>query len=178
MYRCETWTVKKAERWRIDAFKLWCWRRLLRTPWRARRSNQLILKEISSEESLEGLILKLPILWPSNVNSWQRLCCWESLKAEGEEGNRGWDGWMASLTQWTWPWANSRRQWETGKPDVPAVHGVAKSWIWLGDLTTQPQIILRLLTTKMVSQRNPEAYSGLIFMLEVFHLLSLWSFSK
>ena len=66
MYECESWTIYKAERQRIDAFELWCWRRLLRVPWTARRSNQSILKEISPEYSLEGLLLKLklPILWP------------------------------------------------------------------------------------------------------------------
>ena len=59
MYRCESWTIKKAERWKVDAFKLWCWRRLLRVPWTARRSNQSILKEINPEYSLEGLMLEL-----------------------------------------------------------------------------------------------------------------------
>ena len=72
MYGCESWTVKKAEHWRIDAFELWCWRRLLRVPWPARRSNQSILKEISPGCSLEALMskLKLPILWPPNAKSW------------------------------------------------------------------------------------------------------------
>ena len=70
MYGCESWTVKKAERWRIDAFKLWCWRRLLRVPWTA-RSNQSILKEISPGISLEGMMLKLkPVLWPPHAKSW------------------------------------------------------------------------------------------------------------
>ena len=73
MCGCESWTIKKAECWRIDAFELWCWRRLLRVPWTARSSNQSILKEISPEYSLEGLMLKLketPILWPPDVKSW------------------------------------------------------------------------------------------------------------
>ena len=72
MYGCESWTVKKAECWRIDGFELWCWRRLMRVPWTARRSNQSILKEISPELSLEGLILKLetPVLWPPHAKSW------------------------------------------------------------------------------------------------------------
>ena len=71
MYGCESWTIKKAECLRIEAFELWCWRRLWRVPWMARRSNQSILKEISSEYSLEGLMLKLklPILWPPDVKS-------------------------------------------------------------------------------------------------------------
>ena len=72
IYGCESWTIKKAECWRIDAFELWCWRRLLRVPWTARRSNQSILKEISPEYSLEGLMLKLklPILWPLDAKNW------------------------------------------------------------------------------------------------------------
>ena len=91
MYGCESWTIKKAEHQRTDAFELWCWRRLLRTPWTARRSNWS--KEISPEYSLEGLMLKLklPILWPPDVKNW--LWCRERLKARGEGDDRGWDGW-------------------------------------------------------------------------------------
>ena len=71
MYGCESWTIKKADRWRIDVFELWRWRRLLRVPWIARRSNQSILKKISPEYSLEGLMLKqAPILWPSDAKNW------------------------------------------------------------------------------------------------------------
>ena len=72
MYGCESWTIKQADRWRIDAFELWCWRRPLRVPWTARGSNQSVLKEISPEHSLEGLMLKLnaPILWPTDVKIW------------------------------------------------------------------------------------------------------------
>ena len=75
MYGCESWTIKKAERRRIDAFELWCWRRLLRVPWTARRSNQSILREINSEYSLEGLVAEAPILWLPYVKSstyWKR----------------------------------------------------------------------------------------------------------
>ena len=121
MYRCENWTKRKAERQRIDAFELWCSRRLLRVPWTARRSNQSILKEISFEYSLEGLMLKLkPILWPPDAKNWllKRPWCWERLKARGEGDNRGWDGWMASPTRWTWACTSSRRWWRTGKPGV------------------------------------------------------------
>ena len=72
IYRCEIWAIKKAEHWRIDAFKLWCWRRLLRAPWTARRSNQSILKEINHKNSLKGQMLKLkaPVLWPHDVKNW------------------------------------------------------------------------------------------------------------
>ena len=98
-------------------FKMWCWRRLLRFPWTARKSNQSILKEINPECSLEGLMLKLQYLatWCKETTHWKRPWCGERLRARGEGGYRGWDGWMASLTQWTWIWANSRRCWKTGK---------------------------------------------------------------
>ena len=100
MYGCETWTIKKAEHWRTDAFELWCWRRLLRVPWTARRSNQSILKEISAEYSLEGLMLKLKLqyTWCKELTHLKRPWCWERLKAGGEGDVRGWDGWMSSLT--------------------------------------------------------------------------------
>ena len=103
MYGCESWTVKKAERQRIDAFELWCWRRLLRVPWTARRSNQSILKEISPGCSLEGLMLRLKlVLWPPDTNSCpirKDLDAGKDMKA-GEGDDRGRGGWMASLTQW------------------------------------------------------------------------------
>ena len=93
MYGCESWTVKNAEHWRIDAFELWCWRRLLRVPWTERRFNQSILKEISPGCSLEGLILKLKLLatWCEELTHLKRSWCWERLKAGGEGDNRGWD---------------------------------------------------------------------------------------
>ena len=103
-YGCESSTIKKAERWRIDAFEL-CWRRLLRVSWTARQSNHSVLTEINPEYSLEGLMPKLKLqcfgylMWradPLGKKPW----CWERLSAEGEGDDRGWDGWMASLTQW------------------------------------------------------------------------------
>ena len=113
MYRCESWTIKKTECWRIDAFALWCWRRLLRVPWTARRSSLSILKEINPEYSSEGWCWcwnSNPLAtWCKELIHWKRPWCWEGLRAGGEGGNREWDGWMASLTQWTWVWANSRR---------------------------------------------------------------------
>ena len=105
MYGCESWTIKKAKRQRIDAFELWCWRRLLRVLWTARRSNQSILKEISPGCSLEGLMLKLKLQYFGHLmwrTYWKRPWCWQRLKAGGEGDDRGWDGWMASPTQWTW----------------------------------------------------------------------------
>ena len=111
MYGCESWTIKKTECQRIDAFELWCWRRFLRVPWTARRSNQSILKEISPEYSLEGLMLKLKLqhfghlIWRSD--SFEKTLMLGKIEAGREVDDRGWDGWMASLTQWTWIWVNS-----------------------------------------------------------------------
>ena len=123
MYGCESWTVKKAECRKIDAFELCCWRRLLRHPWTARRSNQSILKKIGPEYSLEGQMLKLKLQYfgylmrrSDSFEKW--LICWERLKAGGEGDDRGWDDWMASPTQWTWVWASSRSWWWIGKPGV------------------------------------------------------------
>ena len=118
MYGCESWTIKKAEHRRIDAFELWCWRRLLRVLWTERRSNQSFLKEISPEYSLEGLMLKLNTLgtWCEELTHLKRPWCWERLKAGGERDDRGWDGWMASPIQWSWVWASSSSWWWIGKP--------------------------------------------------------------
>ena len=110
MCGCESWTIKMAEHQRIDAFELWCWRRLLRVPWAARRSNQSILKEINPKYSLEGLKLQYFGHMMQRADS-ERLRAWEG-------DDRGSDGWMASLTRWTWVWANSGSWWWTGKPGV------------------------------------------------------------
>ena len=125
MYGCESWTVKKAEHWRIDAFELWCWRRLLRVLWTARRSNHSILKEISPGCSLEGDGRKEGRWWSWNFNTLATWCkelthlkrpwCWERLRTGGYGDNRGSDGWMASPTQWIWVWINSRSWWWTGR---------------------------------------------------------------
>ena len=134
MYGCESWTLKKVEHQRTDAFKLWCWRRFLRVPWTARRSNQSILKETNPGISLEGMMLK----WSSStlatsceeLTHWKRLWCWEGLGAGGEGDDRGWDAWMASLAQWMWVWVNSGSWWWTGRPGVLRFMGlqrVAKS---------------------------------------------------
>ena len=112
-----SWTVreaaKKAEHWRGDAFELWCWRRLLRVPWTARKSNQSILKEINAEYSLEAKMLKLKLQYFGHLlqrmTHWKRPWCWERLTAGGEGEHRGWEVWMTSPTQWTWVWASPRR---------------------------------------------------------------------
>ena len=122
MYGCESWIIKKTECQRIDAFELWCWRRPLRVPWTARRCNQSILKEISPRRSLEGLMLKLKLRYfghfGQELTHVKRPWCWERLRAGGEGDDRGWDGLMASLTQWTWVWVNSGNWWWTGRPGV------------------------------------------------------------
>ena len=121
IYWCEIYTIKKTEHQWIDAFDLWCWRRLLRVPWTARLSNQPILNEISPKYSLEGLMLKCwnsntLATWLEEMTHWKRLWCWERLKARREGDDKGWDGWMASLTRWIWVWVSSGSWWWTGKP--------------------------------------------------------------
>ena len=149
MYRCESWTKKKAECWRIDAFELWCWRRLLRVPWTARRSNQSILKEISPEHLLERLMLKLKLeyfgqqMWrtdPDAGKDWR-----------GEGDDRGWDGWMVTLIQWTWFWVSLGSWWWTGKPGVLQSMGsqiVRHDWATELNWTEILILILLLLTSK------------------------------
>ena len=136
MYGCESWTVKKAEHRRIDAFELWCWRRLVRVPWPARWSNQSILKEISPEYSLEGLMQKLKLQYLGHLmqraDSLEKTLMLERERARGEGGNRVRDGWMSSLTQWTWVWGNSRSWWWTGRPGVLQSMGlqrVGHDWV-------------------------------------------------
>ena len=113
MCRCESWTIKKAEYRRTDAFKLWCWRRLLRVPWTTRKSNQSTLREINPEYSLGGLCWSwssnILVTWYKQLTHWKRPCCWQILKAKGEEGSRGWEVWMSSPIQWTWTWVNFKR---------------------------------------------------------------------
>ena len=107
-YWCESWTINKAERRRIDAFELWRLRRLFRVPWAARRSNQSVLKEIGPEYSLKDWCWNWSYntlaTWWEELIQWKRPWCWKRLKAGGEGDDRGWDGWMASLTQWMWVW--------------------------------------------------------------------------
>ena len=115
---------------------MWCWRRLLRVLWTARRSNQSILKEISPEYSLEGLMVKLKfqsfghLMWRTDSSG--KTLMLGRLKAGGEGNNREWDGWMASLTQWTWVWVNSGSWWWTGRPGMlwfMESHRVRHDWV-------------------------------------------------
>ena len=139
MYGCERRTIKKAEHWRIDAFELWCWRRLLRVCWTARRSNQSILKEISPGSSLEGLMLKLKLQYFSHLmrrtDSFEKTLMLGKIESGRRRHNRGWDGWMASPTQWTWVWVNSGSWWWTREAWHAVVHEVTKSQTRLSNWT-------------------------------------------
>ena len=138
MYGCESWTVKKAEHRRIDSFELWCWRRLLSVSWTARRSHQSILKEINPGISLEGRMLKLKLQYSGllmrRVDSLENNLMLGGIGAGGKGDDRGWDGWVASLTRWMWVWVNSGSWWwrEAWRA---AIHGVAKSQTWLSNWT-------------------------------------------
>ena len=122
MYGCESWTVKKAECRGIDVFELWCWRRLLRIPWTARRSNQSILKEISPGCSLEGLNLKLKLQYFGHLmrraDSFEKTLMLGKIEGRRRRGRQRMRWWMASPNQWTWVWVESGSWWWTGRPGV------------------------------------------------------------
>ena len=137
-------TIKKGEGRRLDAFELWCWRRLLRVPWTARRSSQSILEEISPEYSLKGLMLKLKLQYfglMQRDNSLEKTLMLG--KTEAREGdNRGWDGWMASSTQWTWVLEAPGDGEGQGSLVCYILHEVANSQTWLSNWTTATQHII------------------------------------
>ena len=148
MYRCGSWTIKKAEHWILDALVLWCWRRLLRVLWILRRSNQSILKEISPEYSLEGLMLKLKLKYFGHLmrraGSLEKTLMPGKIEGGGEGDDRGWDAWLASPTWGTWVWVSSRSWWWTGRPGVLQSMGsqrVRDDWATeLNWVTTIPKV--------------------------------------
>ena len=192
MYGCESWTVKKAECWRIDAFELWCWRRLLRVPWTARRSNQSILKEISPGCSLEGLMLKLKLQYFGHliqrVDSLERLWCWEGLGARGEWTTEDeMAGWHHQLDGHEW--VNSRSWWWTGRPGVLRFMGLQSrtrlsDWTELNWLNSQHDSIWRWGLWEVIGFRWNHEGGVLIVGLEpleektVLSLSSIWGCNK
>ena len=138
MYGYESWTIKKTKHQRIDAFALWCWRRLFESPLDCKEIQPVHPKGDQSWIFIGGTDVEAetPILWPPDkeLTHWKRPWCWEKLNVGREGDDRGWDGWMASLTQWTWVWVNS------GSWRWPERHGVlqsmvTKSWTQLSDWT-------------------------------------------
>ena len=131
-YGCESWTIKKAECRRIDAFKLCYWRRLLRVPWTARRSNQSILKEISPGCSLEGLMLKLKLQSFGHlirrVDSFEKTLILRKVECRRRKGWQRMNGWMASPTRWAWVWASSGSWWRLGRPGTLQLQRVGHDW--------------------------------------------------
>ena len=134
MYGCESWIEKKAACWRIDAFELWCWRRLLRVLWTARRSNKSILKEISPGCSLEGLILKLKLQYLGHLmwrtDSFEKTLMLGKIEGKRRRGRQRMR-WLDGITQWTWVWVDSGSWWWTGRPGVlwfMGSHRVRHDW--------------------------------------------------
>ena len=154
---CESWTIKKAEHKRIDAFELWCWRRLLRVPWTARRSNQSILKEISAGCSLQGLMLKLKRQYFGHMmrraDSFEKTLMLGKIEGRRRRGRQRTRCWMASLIQRTWVWVDSGNWWWTGRPGVLRFMGsqrVRHDWLNWTDYTFQFTSVFKILHNNKV----------------------------
>ena len=163
MHGCESWTIKKAEHRRIDVFELWCWR-FLRVPWTARRSNQSVLKEISPECSLEGLMLNLRLQYFGHLmqraDSFEKTLMLVKIEGRRRGDNRGWDGCMASPTQWTWVWVNSRSWCWTGRPGVLLSMGSQRvRYDWATELNWTE---LRPYSISLKLQRASESFGELV----------------
>ena len=159
----------------MDAFELCHWRRLLRVPWTARRSSKSILKESNPEIFIRGTDAEAEALatWCKELTQWKRPWCWKMLKAEGEVGGRGRDGWIALRIQWTWTWANSGRWWGTGKFGL-IVHEAMKNQTQLGNWTTTTSLHILLLFLIFHSHSFLVSKAKHLPSLHYKHEISMW----
>ena len=164
---CESWTIKKTEHWRIDAFELWCWKRFFSVPWTAMRSNQSILNflNIHWKDWCWSWNSKTLATWCEELTHQKRPWCWERLMTGGERGDRGWDGWMASSTLWIWVWASYKSWWWARKPCMLQSMGLQKiGHNWVNELNwTEHYLEVDFFTNRSWSQTWVLFSSNLFF---------------